>query len=292
MRNTIVSRCVTHCIDLRNRLAKPLEHFQIDVSGAVGLDVGGSTGGFTDVLLASGARRVYSARTSASSSSKRRTQGAPPPPPPPRSLSPALPNPALELQLVDVVVCDASFIGLATVLPAAMALGADGCRLVALITPQFEVGKGNVGKGGIVRDPALHRAVWDRILAWLDDPDGRHAAQRAGLSGRSPHVHGPCPRASPRVAAPAPAPAPSPRPVVREARRAAPRLGGRGGGSPAGQRRRGRLRVSSHGAAAWWAAAWWAAARLAGREGGEAAGAAARQAVREARSSAARLAAC
>eukprot|EP00741_Cyanophora_paradoxa_P019369 tig00021127_g18697.t1 len=117
MRNTIVSRCVTHCIDLRNvcvtqrrsgspprlaaasqRLAKPLERFQIDVSGAVGLDVGGSTGGFTDVLLASGARR-----------------------------------------LVNVVVCDASFIGLATVLPAAMALGADGCHLVALIKP----GKGH-----------------------------------------------------------------------------------------------------------------------------------------------------
>eukprot|EP00741_Cyanophora_paradoxa_P004885 tig00000849_g4740.t1 len=173
-----------------------------------------------------------------------------------------------------------------------MALGADGCRLVALIKPQFEVGKGNVGKGGIVRDPALHRAVCERILAWLDDPDGRHAAQRAGLSGRSPHGHGPCPRASPRVAAPAPRRRHPPG-------RLCGRLGGRRRGSAggaaarrAGQRRRGRLRVSSHGAAAWWAAAWWAAARLAGREGGEAAGAAARQAVREARSSAARLAAC
>eukprot|EP00741_Cyanophora_paradoxa_P017249 tig00020961_g16660.t1 len=161
------------------KLAKALEHFRIDVTGAVGLDVGASTGGFTDVLLASGARRVYAVdvgygqlhwklRSDERVVVLEKTNA--------RSLSPALvPEP------VDVVVCDASFIGLATVLPAAMALGADGCRLVALIKPQFEVGKGNVGKGGIVRDPALHRAVCERILAWLDDPDGRHAAQRAGL---------------------------------------------------------------------------------------------------------------
>eukprot|EP00741_Cyanophora_paradoxa_P000322 tig00000403_g313.t1 len=171
-----------------------------------------------------------------------------------RVLSPAPrpnpnPNPALELELVDVVVCDAPFIGLATVLPAAMALGADGCRLVALIKPQFEVGKGNVGKGGIVRDPALHRAVCERILAWLDDPDGRHAAERAGLSGRSPHGHGPCPRASPpgRRGSPGGAAAP----------RAAPRLVAWGGGvvgggaaCGAGRRRGGRRRGSLGGAAA------------------------------------------
>jgi 23S rRNA (cytidine1920-2'-O)/16S rRNA (cytidine1409-2'-O)-methyltransferase len=68
---------------------------------------------------------------------------------------------------VDIVVCDASFIGLETVLPAALALARDGAWLVALIKPQFEVGPGRVGKGGVVRDPALHDEVCARIAAWL-----------------------------------------------------------------------------------------------------------------------------
>jgi 23S rRNA (cytidine1920-2'-O)/16S rRNA (cytidine1409-2'-O)-methyltransferase len=68
---------------------------------------------------------------------------------------------------VDLVVCDASFIGLETVLPAPLALAKPQARLVALIKPQFEVGPERVGKGGVVRDPALHRAVCDRIVAWL-----------------------------------------------------------------------------------------------------------------------------
>ena len=67
-----------------------------------------------------------------------------------------------------MVVCDASFIGLEKVLPAALDLCAPGALLVSLIKPQFEVGKGRVGKGGVVRDPALHTAVCDRIRAWLD----------------------------------------------------------------------------------------------------------------------------
>jgi 23S rRNA (cytidine1920-2'-O)/16S rRNA (cytidine1409-2'-O)-methyltransferase len=69
---------------------------------------------------------------------------------------------------IDLVVCDASFIGLEIVLPAALALVVPGGRLVALIKPQFEVGKGRVGKGGVVREPELHREVCDRIRAWLD----------------------------------------------------------------------------------------------------------------------------
>ena len=67
----------------------------------------------------------------------------------------------------DLVVCDASFIGLETVLPASLALAKSGAILVALIKPQFEVGKGRVGKGGVVRDEALHREVCERIAAWL-----------------------------------------------------------------------------------------------------------------------------
>ena len=79
----------------------------------------------------------------------------------------------------DLIVCDASFIGLATVLPAALALAAPGARLVALIKPQFEVGPDQVGKGGVVRDPALHREVCDRIVAWLETRR-RLAGRRSG----------------------------------------------------------------------------------------------------------------
>jgi len=68
---------------------------------------------------------------------------------------------------VDAVVCDASFIGLETVLPASLALARQGAILVALIKPQFEVGPARVGKGGVVRDPALHEEVCARIAAWL-----------------------------------------------------------------------------------------------------------------------------
>jgi 23S rRNA (cytidine1920-2'-O)/16S rRNA (cytidine1409-2'-O)-methyltransferase len=68
---------------------------------------------------------------------------------------------------IDLVVCDASFISLATVLPAAMSLVRPGGRLVALVKPQFEVGRGEVGKKGVVRDPAQHQAVCDRAQAWL-----------------------------------------------------------------------------------------------------------------------------
>jgi 23S rRNA (cytidine1920-2'-O)/16S rRNA (cytidine1409-2'-O)-methyltransferase len=68
---------------------------------------------------------------------------------------------------VDLITCDASFIGLETVLPAPLALARPGARLIALIKPQFEVGKGQVGKGGVVRDPALHEAVCECIAAWL-----------------------------------------------------------------------------------------------------------------------------
>jgi 23S rRNA (cytidine1920-2'-O)/16S rRNA (cytidine1409-2'-O)-methyltransferase len=68
---------------------------------------------------------------------------------------------------VDMVVCDASFIGLETVLPAAMALARPGAWLAALIKPQFEVGKGRVGKGGVVREPELHAEVCERIQNWL-----------------------------------------------------------------------------------------------------------------------------
>ncbi|MBV9584307.1 MAG: TlyA family RNA methyltransferase, partial [Alphaproteobacteria bacterium] len=75
---------------------------------------------------------------------------------------------------VDFVTCDASFIGLATVLPATLALTAERAQLVALIKPQFEAGPGEVGKGGVVRDPAIHRAVCERIAGWVEAQPGWH----------------------------------------------------------------------------------------------------------------------
>ncbi|MGO1075680.1 TlyA family RNA methyltransferase [Inquilinus sp. CA228] len=147
------------------KLVKGLDHFGIDPAGLVGLDVGASTGGFTDVLLHRGAAKVYavdvghgqlawSLRQDPRVVVLERTNA--------RHLDRALiPDP------VGIVVCDASFIGLETVLPAALALAAPGARAVALIKPQFEVGPGRVGKGGVVRDPELHREVCDRIAAWL-----------------------------------------------------------------------------------------------------------------------------
>ena len=147
------------------KLAHALDHFGIDPAGAVALDIGASTGGFTDVLLTRGGRRVSSVdvgqgqpawemckegRVAVLESANAR-----------HLTSEQIPEPP------DLVVCDASFISLATVLPAALALAAPAARLVALIKPQFEVGKGKVGKGGVVRDPALHREVCERITGWL-----------------------------------------------------------------------------------------------------------------------------
>ena len=148
------------------KLDHALDHFDISVTGLTGLDIGASTGGFTDVLLARGAARVYAVdvghgqlawklRNDARVVVLERTNA--------RHLSAGhVP------ELADVIVCDASFIGLQTVLPAPMALARPGAWLVALIKPQFEVGKGQVGKGGVVRDPALHAEVCERIRVWLD----------------------------------------------------------------------------------------------------------------------------
>lgn len=151
------------------KLAHALDHFAIDPRG-IWLDVGASTGGFTDVLLARGAAKVYAVdvghgqlawklRQDARVVVLERTNA--------RRLSPQeVPDP------VDGIVCDASFIGLETVLPASLALAAPAAHLVALIKPQFEVGPAEVGKGGIVRDPELHRRVCARIAAWLGQQPG------------------------------------------------------------------------------------------------------------------------
>ncbi len=147
------------------KLAHGLDHFTIDPRDKICLDVGASTGGFTDVLLRRGATKVYavdvghgqldwSLRNDPRVVALERVNA--------RYLTrDQAPEPA------DLIVCDASFIGLETVLPAPMALAAPGAYLVALIKPQFEVGKDRVGKGGIVRDPAAREEARERISAWL-----------------------------------------------------------------------------------------------------------------------------
>jgi len=147
------------------KLAHGLAHFGFPVEGRVAIDVGASTGGFTDVLLAHGAARVYAVDVGHGQLAWKlrqdprvvvleRTNA--------RYLSRAeIPEPA------GAIVCDASFIGLETILPAALSLAAPGAWVIALIKPQFEVGPARVGKGGVVRDPALHEEVCARIRDWL-----------------------------------------------------------------------------------------------------------------------------
>jgi 23S rRNA (cytidine1920-2'-O)/16S rRNA (cytidine1409-2'-O)-methyltransferase len=147
------------------KLAAALDHFFIDPQGLVCLDVGASTGGFTDVLLSRGAARVYAVDVGSGQLAWKlrndprvvvleRTNV--------RSLTQThIPEP------VELVVCDVSFIGLTLALPAVLALTRPGAWLVALIKPQFEAGRAQVGKGGIVRDEAVRSDVCDRISAWV-----------------------------------------------------------------------------------------------------------------------------
>ncbi|BBK38910.1 TlyA family rRNA (cytidine-2'-O)-methyltransferase [Allostella sp. ATCC 35155] len=152
------------------KLAGALDRFAIDPADMVALDVGASTGGFTDVLLARGAARVYAVDVGHGQLAWKLRQD-------PRVIVLERTNArhltAAEIpETVDIVVCDASFIGLETVLPTPLGFARAGAWLVALIKPQFEVGKGRVGKGGIVRDPELHREVCERIRAWVDGLPG------------------------------------------------------------------------------------------------------------------------
>ena len=147
------------------KLNHGLTHFGLDVNGAVALDIGSSTGGFTDVLLSRGATKVYAVDVGTNQLAwKLRSD--------PRVIVHEQTN-ARDLtrdiiaEPVDIVVCDASFISLSKVLDAALDLARPGARLVALIKPQFEAGREEVGKGGVVRDPAVHRRVCDEAAQWV-----------------------------------------------------------------------------------------------------------------------------
>lgn len=157
------------------KLAHGLAHFGLSPEGRTCIDVGASTGGFTDVLLTHGAAKVYAVDVGYGQLAHKlridpkvvvleRTNA--------RALDATLiPDP------ITAVVCDASFIGLRTVLPAALALAASGAAkdawLIALIKPQFEVGKERVGKNGVVREPELHEEVCGTISAWVADQGWR-----------------------------------------------------------------------------------------------------------------------
>lgn len=147
------------------KLDHGLTHFRFDVVGAVALDVGSSTGGFTDVLLSRGAAKVYAVDVGTNQLAWKLRQD-------PRVAvheqtnartldSSIIPEP------IDIVVCDASFIGLAKVLEAPLKLAKPGARLVALIKPQFEAGREEVGKGGVVRDAAVHQRVCKEAADWV-----------------------------------------------------------------------------------------------------------------------------
>ena len=147
------------------KLAHALDHFGWDVSGAVALDVGSSTGGFTDVLLQRGAAKVFAVDVGTNQLAWKLRQD-------PRVAVHEQTNARyltgeIVTEPVDIIVCDASFISLAKVLDAALDFAKRGGRLVALIKPQFEAERGEIGKGGVVRDPAVHARVSEAAQTWV-----------------------------------------------------------------------------------------------------------------------------
>jgi 23S rRNA (cytidine1920-2'-O)/16S rRNA (cytidine1409-2'-O)-methyltransferase len=147
------------------KLDHGLEFFGFDVTGAVALDVGSSTGGFTDVLLSRGAAKVYAVDVGTNQLAWKLRQD-------PRVIVNEQTNAryldaSVVPEPVDVVVCDASFIALSKVLGPGLVLASPGAKLVALVKPQFEAGRGEVGKGGVVRDPLVHQRVCAGAAAWV-----------------------------------------------------------------------------------------------------------------------------
>ncbi|MEQ8345420.1 MAG: TlyA family RNA methyltransferase [Sneathiellaceae bacterium] len=152
------------------KLAHALAAFGIDPAGRICLDIGASTGGFTDVLLAHGAARVYAVDVGRGQLAWKLREDD-------RVVVLEGTN-ARHLtaeqvpEAIGLLVCDASFIGLRTLLPAPLSLVAPGGELAVLVKPQFEAGRERVGKGGVVRDPAVHEEVCAAIAAWVAEQPG------------------------------------------------------------------------------------------------------------------------
>ena len=148
------------------KLEHGLANFGFDVTNVVALDVGSSTGGFTDVLLSRGAARVYAVDVGTNQLAWKLRRD-------PRVVVHEQTNArsldaSIIPEAVDIVVCDASFIGLAKVLEAPLKLAKAGARLVVLVKPQFEAGRDEVGKGGVVRDAAVHERVCGEAKGWVE----------------------------------------------------------------------------------------------------------------------------
>ena len=146
------------------KIEHALSHFSLSPRGRICLDVGASTGGFSDVLLAHGATRVHAVDVGHGQLAWKLRND-------PRVVVHERTNARhltrdVIVDPIDALVCDASFIGLPTVLPASLALCGPGAWAVALIKPQFEAGPKAVGKKGVVRDPAVHAAVCERVSVW------------------------------------------------------------------------------------------------------------------------------
>ncbi|WP_033073912.1 TlyA family RNA methyltransferase [Sphingopyxis sp. MWB1] len=148
------------------KLDHALGHLGWDVTGAVAIDVGSSTGGFTDVLLSRGAARVYAVDSGTNQLAWKLRQDE-------RVIVHEQTSARILTadhipEAVDLIVCDASFISLAKVLPKPMSFARKGARLIALIKPQFEAERHEVGKKGVVRDAAVHARVCDAVRDWLE----------------------------------------------------------------------------------------------------------------------------
>lgn len=152
------------------KLAHGLDYFGITVEGAICLDIGASTGGFTDVLLSRGATRVYAVDSGHGQLDWRLRND-------PRVIVHERTNARYLAsthvpELVTIITCDASFISLTKVLPASLKLTKPGTKLIALVKPQFEAERHQVRKGGVIRDPQIHVEVCQKISDWLSQQKG------------------------------------------------------------------------------------------------------------------------
>jgi 23S rRNA (cytidine1920-2'-O)/16S rRNA (cytidine1409-2'-O)-methyltransferase len=163
------------------KLQAALDHFAIDVTDRVCLDTGASTGGFTDCLLQRGARRVYAYDVGSGQLDwKLRTD--------PRvvvreNINCRYLTPADLNERVSLAVCDVSFISVTMILPALVPVLEEHGEMVILIKPQFEAGRGQVGKGGIVRDPLVHQACFDKVAAAVRSLGFRTAIMESPILG-------------------------------------------------------------------------------------------------------------
>lgn len=147
------------------KLEHAIKHFSIEITGSIAIDVGASTGGFTDVLLHYGAKKIYAVDVGYGELAWKLRND-------PRVMVFERKN-ARHLtendisEKLDIIVCDTSFVSLKSILPPVFKFAKKGTQLVALIKPQFEAEKFEVGEGGIIKDVDIHKRICDDIISWL-----------------------------------------------------------------------------------------------------------------------------